>query len=112
MKVTRLGDGQIALIYKGNPKCPRTIAFNFSGAIVNFADVYISSDLDSLKNANAKANNAGNNSLDAGVGLFNQGNGSFETLSPFVLLNVTKDIYARYDAQSGRAFVDLQVEVF
>lgn len=112
MKTTRLGNGQIALVYKANPKCPRTVLFNFSGAIVNFADVYISSDLDSLKNGDTIVNNAGNNSFGAGVGLFNQGNGSFETLSPFVIPNVTKDIYARYDAQSGREFIDLETEVF
>lgn len=106
-----LQTGQTVKIFKGDKKCPKTVLMSFSGSINNFSDIYISSNLQDLQNGKTFVNNVGSNSLDAGVGIFNQGVGAAG--SPRIFPGVTSDIYARYDQQSSvHASVDLEVEFF
>lgn len=108
-----LNDGKATLIFRGKSGCPKTVLINYSGAIINNADVYISPDLQSLQSGTSFNNNTGGNpTFSSGVGLFNQGQGAVATPQPIIIPGVTSDIYARYDAEGGKPEVDLEVESF
>lgn len=110
MRITLPSDGTVRKIFKGNKKCPKTVLISYSGAIINNADIYISSSLEELQTANSFSNNTGGNTtLDGGVGLFNQGLGATATDQPIVIPGVTEDIYARYDQQNGRQTIDIEI---